>query len=364
MPGEREFWLAFNLVAGVGPVRMRRLLEQFGSLSAAWHASSAELAKAGLDSRALRNFNEARRRIDPAAELARLDRLGISLLTWNDIDYPALLGQLRAVDQAPPVLYLRGSLSPADDFSIAIVGTRSASAYGRQVTHHLVGEMAAAGLTIISGLALGIDAEAHGAALEAGGRTIAVLPCGLDDVYPPEHRSLAARIIRQGALLSVFPPGTPAEKKNFAPRNQVISGLARGVLVTEAGSESGALLTARAAMEQGREVFAVPGNITLRSSSGANRLIQEGAHAALSAEDVLEVLSPGPIAPVVEARRTLPDTDPDERAVLEALSADPLHIDEITRACGLPVARVTSALTLLELKGLVRQVGVMTYVRL
>ncbi len=360
---ERQYWLGFNLVKGVGPARVARLLEVFGSLREAWHASTSVLAGAGLDQRTLEGFEQTRRNLDLGAEMARLDRLGIALLTWDDPEYPALLSQLRLIDQAPPVLYLRGTLLEMDEWAVTVVGTRSVSAYGRQVTHQLATDMAAAGLTIVSGLARGVDAVAHQAALEAGGRTIAVLPCGLDQIYPPEHRGLAARIMHSGALISIFPLGTMADAHKFPIRNRVMSGLGRGVLVTEAGDKSGALLTAGYALEQGREVFAVPGNITTRSSMGVNRLIQDGAHPVLSAQDVFEVLKLEHVAQYAAAREELPDLSADERRVLECLSADPRHVDELCRVCALPVSQVTGALTLLALKGMIREVGVMTYVR-
>lgn len=360
---ERQFWVGFNKVAGVGPVRVRQLLEHFGTLSSAWGADAAELAQAGLDQRSLKNLLDARRRLDLSAEIARLDKLGIAVITWEDDVYPRLLQQLRGGDEAPPVLYMRGTLQEADEWSLAIVGTRSISAYGRQVTHRLATELAANGLTIISGLARGVDAEAHTAALDVRGRTIGVLGCGLDTIYPPEHRQLAARIIHSGALISPFPIGTLPEGKNFAPRNRVLSGMARGVLVTEASDKSGAMLTAGYALDQGREVFAVPGNITAQGSSGTNRLVQDGAHPVLSATDILEVLDVERVVQYVETRSSFPDVTDTERAVLNCLSQDPLHIDELTHQCRLPVAQVSSALTMLELKGMVRQVGSMMYVR-
>jgi DNA processing protein len=361
---ERQYWLGFNLVAGIGPVRTRRLVERFGTLAEAWQASPEALGAAGLDGRAVDNFRQTRQRVDLDAELARLDKMGIALLTWDDPDYPRLLVELRPIDHAPPLLYVRGSLSAADEWAIAIVGTRKVTAYGRQVTHQLASELAASGLTVVSGLARGIDAEAHLAALEAGRRTIAVLPGGIDLVYPPEHRNLAERIAGQGALVAIFPPGTQAEAKNFAPRNSLVSGLSRGVLVIEAGLKSGALLTAGAALEQGREVFAVPGNITAHGSNGTNRLIQDGAHPTLTAQDVLDVLKLERAAEYAEARANLPEVGGDEQIVVKLLSGEPLHIDELARQCDLPMSRVSSALTLLELKGMIRQVGRMTYIRL
>ncbi len=360
---ERQYWVGFSITKGIGPTRIRQLVDHFGSLREAWHASAGDLRAAGLDRRVLDSLIETRRHLDLDAELARLDKLGIAVLTWEDDDYPVLLAQLREIGHAPPVLYLRGSLSAVDEWSLAIVGTRSASPYGRQVTHQLASELAASGLTIVSGLARGIDAEAHQAALEVKGRTVAVLPCGLDAIYPPEHRRLAAQIVQHGALMTVFPLGTKPVGTNFPTRNRVISGLARGVLITEAGVKSGALLTAGYALEQGREVFAVPGNITAHSSAGTNSLIQEGAHPVLSAQDVLDVLNLERITQYVQARASLPAMDGNEQTVLGYLSADPLHIDELTQRCKLPVAVVSSVLVTLELKGMVRQVGTMTYVR-
>ncbi len=360
---EREFWIGFNKIPGVGPVRFRQLLDVFGTLGNAWHASREDLRQAGLDKRAIQSVLENRRLIDPRAELARLDKLGIAVLTWEDDLYPPLLSELRAIDQAPPVLYLRGTLDESDLWALTVVGTRSISAYGRQVAHRLAAELAANGLCIVSGLARGVDAEVHAAALEVGGRTLAVLGCGLDTIYPPEHRQLAASIIQNGALISPFPLGTRPEGKNFAPRNRVMSGLARGVLVVEAGDKSGALVTAGYALEQGREVFAVPGNITAHGSNGTNHLIQDGAHPVLSAQDILEVLDLERVAHYVEAAASLPSMSADEEQVMRNISNDPAHIDDLTRLCELPVAQVSSALTMLELKGVVRQVAPMTYVR-
>jgi DNA processing protein len=360
---ERLYWLGFDLAKGIGPARVRRLLEHFGSLEEAWHATASNLEAAGLDRRTIRQLVELRRKVDPAAELARLDKLGIAMLTWDDGDYPALLAQLREIDQAPPVIYLRGSLVEADEWAIAVVGTRSVSAYGRQVTYQFAQELASHGLTVVSGLARGADAEAHRAALETGGRTIAVLPCGLDMIYPPENRQLASKIVQNGAVMSIFAPGTKPLRTNFPARNRAISGLARGVLVTEAGDRSGALLTAAAALEQGRDVFAIPGNITARGSAGVNRLIQDGAHPVMSASDILTAMKLERVVEHASARAQLPPASSDEKIVLDNLSAEPVHADELAHRCGLPIAAVSSTLVTLELKGMVRQVGPMTYVR-
>lgn len=363
MTGERQYWLGFSYAKGFGPVRVRRMLDIFGSLQNAWKASRSDLRTAGVDTRTMDAFLDMRDRFNLDAELARLDKLGIGLLTWDDDDYPTLLKQLRPIDEAPPVLYIKGSLVETDEWAVAIVGTRGVSAYGRHITHELASSLAANGLTIVSGLARGADAEAHKAALEAGGRTIAVLPCGLDDIYPPEHRLLAAQIIQQGALVGIFPPGTQPLSTNFPARNRVISGLARGVVVTEAGEHSGALLTAAAALEQGREVFAVPGNITAQGSTGTNRLIQDGAHPVLTPEDVLSTLNLETVFIHAQARQELPSLGPGEERLLASMSGEPMHIDDLSNRCQLPVSVVSSTLVMLELKGLVRQVASMTYVR-
>jgi DNA processing protein len=283
----------------------------------------------------------------------------VTALTLTNPAYPALL---REIALPPPVLYLRGALTPADDWSIAIVGTRRASAYGRQMTERLAGELAAQQITIVSGLARGIDTYAHTAALEAGGRTIAVLGCGPDLVYPPENARLAARIIESGAILTEFAPGTQPEAGNFPARNRLISGLALAVLVTEAPAESGALITTRFAAEQGRDVLAVPGNATARGSYGANRLIQDGARLVLETADVLAELNLHLVPQQLELRAALPENDAEARLLdLLAASGDPLHADELCRASGLPIAEVSGTLVMLELKGLVRQLAPMTY---
>lgn len=357
--GERKYWVGFNRVRGIGPVRVRLLLDHFGDLQAAWSASPALLKDAGLKGRPLQSLLDTRTTLNLDDEMERLDRSGAAVLTWEDGDYPR---RLLSIEQPPPVLYVRGSLSEADDLALGVVGTRGVTAYGRQVTHDLTSQLARNGLTIVSGLARGIDGIAHRAALDVGGRTIAVLACGVDVIYPPEHRNLAHDIMQNGAIVSDYPLGTQPEANNFPPRNRIISGLSKGVLVVEAGIKSGALITADFAAEQSRDVFAVPGNITARSSQGANKLIQEGAHPVRNAEDILEVLNLSTVVDYVEARETLP-TDPTEAALLKELEEGPLHADELSLRCDLPVAQVSSTLVMMELKGMVQQVGHMVYAR-
>ena len=358
------YWLALNRVRGIGPARFRLLLEGFGSARGAWEATPADWQAAGLDTRTVAALEKQRRGIEPAAEVERLLRLRVGALRTIDPAYPRLLQE---IPLPPPVLYVRGGLAPQDEWALAIVGTRRASPYGRQMTERLAGELARQNITIVSGLARGIDTVAHLAALEAGGRTLAVLGCGPDLVYPPENAKLAARIVECGALVTEFPPGTQPEAGNFPARNRLISGLSLGVLVTEAPETSGALITTRFAAEQGRDVFAVPGNVTSRASVGANRLIQDGATMTLEVGDILSELNLH-LAPqqmeMLELRETLPENASEARllALLDA-SDDPQHIDDLCRASGMPVAEVSGTLVMLELKGLARLAGPMTYVK-
>lgn len=354
-----RYWLGFNLVPGIGPVRLRDLLDHYGDLEPAWRANAATLRAVGLPRDAIESLVTSRSQIDLDAELAKVEAAGVRLLTWDSQDYPPLL---KRIDGSPPVLYLRGSILPADEWAVAVVGTRLSSHYGGRVTRSLVEGLALNGVTIVSGLALGIDSIAHRAALEAGGRTLAVLACGLDTVYPARHRKLADRIVQSGALLSDYPLGTPPEAQNFPPRNRIISGLSLGTLVVEAPSRSGALITLRYALEQGRETFAVPGNIYNRASEGTNAVIQRGeAKLVVRVEDILEELNLTMVVEHSEARAIVPET-PTEQVLLAHIGPEPVHMDEIVRNSGLSAAAVSSTLVMMELKGMVRRVDNASYV--
>jgi len=353
-----RYWIGFNIVRGIGPTRLRALLDYFGDVKRAWHAPVEGLRRTGLDSRSLKNLLAARSTLDLEQELERIAATGARALTWQSPDYPRLL---REIPAPPPVLYVKGTLTEEDAWTMAVVGTRRASTGGREVTRRLATALARSGITIVSGLARGIDSVAHRAALKAKGRTIAVLGCGIDRVYPPEHRKLAEEIIAHGALVSDYPLGTRPEGRNFPPRNRIISGLSLGVLVTEAGVRSGALITADYAAEQGRDVFAVPGSILMRGSAGTNALIRDGAKVVLGPEDILEELNLTMVTEQTEARQVLPANET-EAALLAYLSAEPTHVDELQQQVELPIPQVTSTLALMELKGLVRQVGGMNYV--
>ncbi|MFC1944892.1 DNA-processing protein DprA [Chloroflexota bacterium] len=353
-----NYWMGFDLIPGIGRARFARLIEHFGDLERAWSASPAELAAAGLDKKLVDSIIALRPKISPEDEVSKLERHKVRALTWDDPEYPA---RLKEIYDLPPLLYMRGELTDDDRWAIAVVGTRRPTAYGREVTERLVRELVASRVTIISGLARGIDTVAHRAALDAGGRTIAVLGCGLDMVYPAENVKLAQEIAGRGAVVCDYPLCIKPRPENFPRRNRIISGLSLGVLVTEAGRSSGALITANLALEQNREVFAVPGSVLSSQSEGTNRIIQEGAKLVREAGDVLEELNLTMIPQQMEMREIAPENET-ESLLLKHLSHEPMHIDEMCRSSRLPVTAVSSALAIMELKGMVRQMGNMNYV--
>lgn len=354
-----KYWLGFNLVKGIGPAKLQAMLDYFGSVTAAWEASPEQLRKIGLDSRAIENFLDARQSLDLASELARVQAAGIHLLTWQSENYPAYL---REIPNPPPLLYVRGDLKESDQWAVAVVGTRRLTAYGRQITRELVSGLVRNHITVVSGLARGIDAEAHRTAVDMGGRTLAVLGSGLDSIYPAEHRQLAQKIAAgHGAILSDYALGVQPEAKNFPPRNRIISGLSLGVIVVEAGERSGALITTKFALEQDREIFAVPGNINSPVSKGPNRLIQRGAKLVMTVEDVLEELNLTMVAEHTAVQMALPESA-EEAELYGRLSHQPIHVDDLSRATGFSSQVVSSTLTMMELKGMVQQVGGMKYV--
>lgn len=354
---EKIYWIGFNLVRGIGSVRFQQIQNYFGDLSIAWDASPETFKEVGLPGRALNNFLKLRKQIDLDQLYESILEKNIKVLTLLDDDYPGLL---REIDQSPPVIYVKGTLTPADEFSVAIVGTRRVSDYGQQIARDASIYLAGHGLTIVSGLARGVDGLAHRHALEAGGRTIAVLGSGVDVIYPPEHRKLAEAISENGAVISDYPMGTQPEGVNFPPRNRIISGLSLATIVIEAGERSGALITADFALEQGRDVFAVPGNVLSPASRGTNRLIQNGAYAMVSPQDVLDVLNLSEIESMKTARQVLP-ADATEAKILQVMGFEPMHIDEICNNVNMAVEKVSAALTMMELKGLVQHVGAMRY---
>ncbi len=358
MDDQKKYWVGFNLVKGIGSARMRALLGAFGNAENAWKASTEELEGAGISSRLVENFNKLRSSDTLERAWEDIQKKGIQVLTLEDEEYPR---RLKEIDQPPPVLYLRGQLQESDQWAVAIVGTRRITAYGRQVSEEIARQLAQNGISVVSGLARGVDAVAHQSALKNDGRTLAVLGNGVDLIYPPEHRKLAEEIIQHGALISDYPPGSAPEAANFPPRNRIISGLSLAVIIVEAGEKSGALITAAFAADQGREVFAVPGYLYAPQSIGTNSLIREGAHIFIDVQDVLEVLNLTQVEQFKSARNVLP-ADATESQLFALLGHEALHVDEIRMQTDLPIEQVTSTLTLMELKGLVRQVGSMRYI--
>ena len=359
---ELAYWVAFSRILGIGPIRFKLLLDYFHEdIAAAWKADSKELAQAGLDAKTIDGFLKQRTTSKPQQELEKLERLRIRVLTLKDKDYPDLLKELI---NAPPVLYIAGTFKKEEDrFALGIVGTRKVSSYGRQVTEQFARELAEGKVTVVSGLAHGIDTIAHTATLDAGGRTLAVLASGLDTIYPADNLGLARRIVEsgQGALITEFPLGIKPDGRNFPARNRIISGLSQGILVTEAPKQSGALITANFALEQGREVFGVPNSIYSPGSVGVNKLIQDGAHLVTNVQDILMALNLFLVPQHVEIQAALPDNS-EERTLLALLSHDPRHVDEIIRDSGLPTTIVSPTLMVMELKGMIKQLGGMQYV--
>jgi DNA processing protein len=361
---ECAHWVLLSTATGIGPIRFQRLLQVCGSAEAAWHASDLELHMAGLDRRGIEALKRLRQKTTAEATQERLSRLGITTHTLLDDSYPPAL---RAIADPPPVLFARGALTRADETAVALVGTREATSYGRAVAAQLAEGLARAAITVVSGLARGVDTAAHRAVVEAGGRTLAVLGNGLDQVYPAENRALARHIVErgQGALIAEFPPGVPPDAVNFPRRNRIIAGLSRVVVIVEADARSGALITADFALEQGRDVMAVPGSILSRLSAGTNELLKQGAMPVTGVDDILNLLGASTATVTAEAAlaRGVPDLNAPERSVWEALDGDPRHVDELARLLRRGAGDVSASLAMLELQGLARQVATMVYTR-
>jgi len=360
MQDDLQYWVGFHAVPGIGAVRLHRLLDAFGSLEAAWNASPEELRRSGLGSELAQAVVQIRRELDLDARLAQIRRSGYRMVRMKDAEYPQ---RLKEIASPPMLLFLRGELTERDRVSVAIVGTRRPTDYGLAVAQEAAQFLAGAGVTIVSGLARGIDGAAHRAALDAGGRTIAVLGSGLDRIYPPEHRRLAKRASESGAVISEYAPEAEPEGRNFPARNRIISGLSLAVVVVEASERSGALITADFAADQGRDVFAVPGTIYRPASKGTNRLIQSGAFPLLEPADILEALNLGLVTGQLRLEQALPQ-DADERLVLGLMGAEPLHVDEIGARSGMNAPQVNAVLTMLELKGRVRRTGGTHFIRI
>lgn len=370
---ETTYLLALHRVNGLGPIRLKVLLDYYKDAKLAWQANPSELIKLGIPKNVAQDLAETRRKLDPEAYRDKIAASGIKWLTIFDESYPK---RLREIYDPPSVLFFRGKLEADYSWAIAVVGTRKITGYGKLVTEKLTRELVEAGVTIVSGLARGVDSQAHRTTLENGGRTLAVLGGGLDHIFPPENERLAREIIEaEGAVLSEFPPDYSSLPGNFPARNRIISGLSLAVLVTEAAEDSGSLITAKCALEQGRDVFAVPGPITSDLSKGPSLLIKQGARLVTEAGEILQELGidrviseKPPKAPCFAARRAslaegggkvIIDVKLSEveTKVLENLANEDKHVDEVCRELGCPAAEVSAALVKMEIYGLVKNLG-------
>lgn len=365
MDGELD-WLALSLAPGIGGKTFHLLLRRFGSPERVFSSRRKDLEEiAGLKNRTIEAIKSSDLKKTAEREMSRLRTLNIHIIQWGTEKYPNYLAN---ISDPPPLLYVKGTLLPEDERSVAVVGSRQASAYGLGVCKKICTELAWRGWTVVSGMARGIDSAAHWGALDGGGRTLAVWGTGLDVVYPPENLALSKEIVSSGAILSEFPLGTPPEPGNFPVRNRIISGLSLGVTVVEATVRSGSLITARMALDQDRQVFAVPGSVGRPGVEGPHRLIKEGAKLVESAEDIVEELLPmldrrlhGDIErlPIDEQ----PELNEKEQQLWELLGMDPLHIDAIASAVDLALAETAELLLRLEIKGLVKQLPGTFFVR-
>lgn len=363
LPNEMIDQLALALVPELGPRRTAVVIAHFGSAGAVRCASASQLQQvAGIGEQLAQRFVQSLRSINVQAEIDLLDQYKVSLLPLGRPEYPAALSR---IEDPPPLLYYRGNLSDRDQQAVAIVGSRYCTSYGKRAAERIAGALARAGVTVVSGLARGIDGAAHRGALEAGGRTIAVLAGGLSRIYPPEHADLAAAVEQNGCLLSETPMTVPPQPGMFPARNRIISGLARAVVIIEAGHKSGALITAQHAAEQGREVFAVPGPVDSEASAGTNWLLRHGARLIRSADDILEDLAG--IAPIVPPSTSgngtsdsivvppPPNLDEIQQSIWNALAEGPRVVDDIAAATSLDAAKLNVQLMLLEMKKVIRR---------
>jgi DNA processing protein len=358
---ESAYWIAFSVFPGIGPVRFRLLCEYFGSACNAWHADSAALRRINLPASLISSFVQFRDTWNPHKYLDHLRELHVSALPSFDPKYPT---RLKEVSDAPFVLYVKGKKTDPPmnlNKTIAVVGTRHITPYGKEVTQRLVGDLVANGFTIVSGLAYGVDTVAHQTTLDNGGKTIAVLGCGIDIIAPASNARLYADIAQGGgAIVSEMPLGLRPGKGLFPARNRIISGLSLGTIVTEGADDSGALITARNAAEQGREVFAVPGPITSRYSKGPAKLLKNGAKLVESVEDILDELGMSR-STKQSVSKTAQGQTKEEQKVIEILARGQMHIDALLKVSGLTMQELGATITILEMRGIVRDIGEKTY---
>jgi DNA processing protein len=348
-----RYWIGLSLVPDIGPITAKQLISHVGTPEHIFRLDMHGLLSVqGMTKTRAENIANFSGWDDVEKQVKVLEQKGISVVCYGDPGYPQVLQE---IPDAPLVIYMRGLYQPDDRFGIAVVGSRTYSPYGEAVTQKISGELAASGFTVISGMARGIDTFAHRSALASGGRTIAVLGSGIDVCYPSENKGLMEKIVVSGCVMSEFPPGTPPNRENFPRRNRLISGLSMGVLVVEAAEGSGSLITVSSALEQNREVFAVPGNITSKNSAGTNLLIRQGAKIVLRTGDIIEELAPVLKGFIRNETRLNVELSSDEQKICTGLSGEPKHIDDLVREIGLPVHKILDILLSLELKGVIRQ---------
>lgn len=359
---ERLYWLGWQFLWPGSGKRIWSLVEYFGSVRAAWEATEEELSGApGIGAEGPAGLARRKASLELDVLVRKLHSLGISFVCHNESGYPE---QLRAIFDPPPVIFVRGRLQPADNLAVAVIGARKPSPYGQVVAEKLAKDLAAVGVTVVSGMARGIDSMAHKGALAGGGRTIAVLGCGPDVVYPRENKKIMEQIMDNGAVISEFPPGSPPEAWHFPARNRIISGLSLGTVVVEAGEKSGALITADFALEQGRDVMAVPGNVVSALSRGPHRLIKQGARLVEGAGDILDELGLDKLFPLPDNNSEIPlKMSKDEDVLYRLLSLEPVSLEVLINKSGLVPQKVMAALIYLEMKGLTKQLPGKFYIR-
>ncbi len=358
MDKETAYWIGFSVFPGIGPVRFKLLLTYFGSAKAAWEAPPSTLKKIKLGDKLTDEFDHFRKHTSIDEYIETLKKLHVSVLTLKDARYPKLLKQ---ISDAPFVLYIKGKRGKEPinlSRTIAVVGTRKITHYGEDVTRRLVEGLVSYGCTIVSGLAYGVDAVAHQTTIDNGGVTVAVLGCGIDVIAPPSNAKLYHDIADgHGAIISEMPLGLRPNKGLFPARNRIISGLSLGVVVTEGADDSGALITARNAAEQGREVFAVPGPITSPYSRGPAKLLKNGAKLVENVEDIIDELGLEKKTYKKKLQRDFVGLSEEEKNIVSLLLDRQLHVDELIRISGLPIEKVSATLTILEMKGVIGDIG-------
>jgi len=361
MTNDTPYWLALNKINNIGSAKIKKLCNYFPTMKDAWEADINEWKKSGLNDETVTEFYLNKNQINPEQLYEEMEKENVKIITILDDDYPSLLKEIYT---PPAILYCRGTLPHPADFCLSVVGTRKISTYGKQVAADLVAKLVQNQITIISGLAIGIDGLSHQTTLENNGKTVAVLGGGIDKatLYPAANRYLADQIVANGgAIISEYPIKTMPTRFNFPARNRIIAGLSLGTLIIEADENSGSLITAKFALEQNREVFAVPGNIYSNSSKGTHKILKQGAQLVTDAQDILETLNLEQIEQFVATKKISPDTK-EEEVLLNILSKEPIHIDILVKQSQLNTSIVGATLTMMEMKGKVKNLGGMNYV--